>query len=151
MARILQAVLQTIIEIGDAGALREAVDYAFPGSRIQVISENTGFRIVMHNRGILRPLEAAELSDGTLRYLCLVAVLLSPRPPELLGLNEPETSIHPNLMKPIAKLICDASIRSQLWITTHSPNLARMIEESSGQSPIRLAMVDGETRIDTAG
>ena len=44
---------------------------------------------------------AGELSDGTLRYLCLLAVLLSPRPPELLALNEPETSIHADLLEPL--------------------------------------------------
>ena len=49
--------------------------------------------------------DASELSDGTLHYLCLLAALLSPRPPSLLALNEPEASIHPDLIGPLAKLI----------------------------------------------
>ena len=49
----------------------------------------------MRQHGLLRLLRAAELSDGTLRYLLLVAALLTPRPPPLLVLNEPETSLHP--------------------------------------------------------
>ena len=61
--------------------------------------------------GILRPLEARELSDGTLRYLCLIAALLSPRPATLLALNEPEMSLHPELMQPLAELIVLASPR----------------------------------------
>src|SRR4051794_35203835 len=48
-----------------------------------------------HQHGLLRPLSGAELSDGTLRYLLWVAALLTPRPPALLVLNEPETSLHP--------------------------------------------------------
>ena len=59
----------------------------------------------MRQHGLLRPLKAAELSDGTLRYLLLVAALLTPRPPELLVLNEPETSLHPDLLPALARLI----------------------------------------------
>jgi predicted ATPase len=143
----LAAALQTVVEIGQAEDLREAVDRAFPGARVEVESERTLFRVVMHMPGVLRPLEAAELSDGTLRYLCLIAALLSPRPPALLGLNEPETSIHPDLIEPLARLITEASRHSQLWITTHSQALAGHIAAFSGEEPVRLALVDGETRI----
>ena len=63
----------------------------------------------MEMPGIHRPLEAGELSDGTLRYLALVAALLSPRPPELLALNEPETSLHQQLLSPLGRLIAYAT------------------------------------------
>jgi len=53
--------------------------------------------VEMHQHGLLRPFRAGELSDGTLRYLLLVAALLSPRPPSLMVLNEPETSLHPRI------------------------------------------------------
>ena len=53
---------------------------------------------------MLPPLKAAELSDGTLRYVLLVAALLTPRPPGLLVLNEPETSLHPDLLPALARL-----------------------------------------------
>ena len=143
----LAAALQTIVETGDAGALREEVERAFPGARLEVLSEQTRLRVVMHMPGVLRPLEATELSGGTLQYLCLAAALLSPRPPELLGLNEPETGMHPDLIASLAQLIVNASRRSQLWMTTHSPALVRNIEEISGEAPIRLTMAEGETRL----
>lgn len=143
----LAAALQTIVEIGDAGALREAVACAFRGTRIEVASDCGRFRVMMHLPGIPRPLEANELSDGTLRYLCLIAALLSPRPPLLLGLSEPETGIHPDLVPVLARMMANAARHSQLWITTRSPALAEKIAEFSGDDPIRLAMTDGETRL----
>ena len=66
------------------------------------------FELELSAHGLLRPLVAAELSDGTLRYLLLVAALLSPRPPQLMVLNEPETSLHPDLLAPLARLIGEA-------------------------------------------
>jgi len=59
----------------------------------------------MKQHGLLRPLEATELSDGTLRYLLWIAALLTPRPPALMVLNEPETSLHPDLLAPLGRLI----------------------------------------------
>ena len=94
----LAAALQTIIEIGDAEGLAQAVDDAFPGSRIKIQGKGGRFEVSMRQHGLLRPLAAAELSDGTLRYLLWIAALLSPRPAELLVLNEPETSLHPDLL-----------------------------------------------------
>src|SRR5690606_18401700 len=89
---------------------------------------------------------ASELSDGTIRYLCLLAALLSPRPPALIALNEPETSLHPELFPPLADLILQASKESQIWLTTHSEKLAALICERTGTSPVHLEMVEGETR-----
>jgi len=143
----LAAALQTIFEIGNAGALSEAIDRAFQGARLEIEAQGTRFRLLLHMRGIQRPFEASELSDGTLRYLCLVAALLTPRPPELLAFNEPETSIHPDLLPSLAKLLSDASLNSQLWVTTHSRTLAEHIERFSGQQSIGLELVNGETRV----
>jgi len=94
-----------------------------------------------------RALDARELSDGTLRYLCLLAALLTPRPPKVLALNEPESSLHPDLLAPLGKLIAEASHETQLWITTHSRELAWAIEEHSGASPVKLHKVEDETRL----
>jgi predicted ATPase len=143
----LAAALQTIIEIGLADDLQESIAFAFKGAQLEVRVETTGFRILLHMPGLLRPLEGPELSDGTLRYLCLVAALLSPRPASLLAFNEPETSLHPTLLEPLAKLIARAAQTSQLWITTHSLELANHIEQFSGQPPVRLQLEDGETRV----
>jgi len=89
----LAAALQTIREIGDADVLDTAVADASPGTRIEVANHEGRFEVALRHDGLLRPLRSAELSDGTLRYLLLVAALLSPRPPALLVLDEPETSI----------------------------------------------------------
>jgi hypothetical protein len=76
----------------------------------------------------LRRLSAAELSDGTLRYLLLVAALLTPRPPELLVLNEPETSLHPELLPALARSYSpppatprSSSLPMRLFSSTSSP------------------------------
>ena len=60
---------------------------------------------------MLRPLTVAELSDGTLRFLLLVAALLTPRPPELMVLNEPESSLHPDLLPGLAQLVVTTAER----------------------------------------
>jgi predicted ATPase len=145
--RDLAAALQTIREIGDKTALERAIDAAFPGAELTISSGRARFSLTLQMPGINRPFEARELSDGTLRYLCLLAALLSPRPPSVLALNEPETSLHPDLLDPLAQLIADASGSSQLWITTHSLKLAEAIERFSGEEPIRLEKVNGETRV----
>lgn len=145
----LAAVLQTIREIGDAEALDEAVENAFPGSALQidVDRERMLLRIMMSVPGLNRSLDARELSDGTLRYLCLLGALLGPRPPSLMALNEPETSLHPDLLDPLGRLVAQAASRSQLWIATHSVRLAERIEAHSGEPAIRLALQDGETSL----
>jgi predicted ATPase len=63
----------------------------------------------------------------------------------LLALNEPESSLHPDLLEPLARLIVQASHNSQIWITTHSIALADYIESYSGIAPVRLNKINGET------
>lgn len=142
----LAAALQTILEIGDAEQLRESIAQAFHGTSLEIESSKAGFSVLFQMPGLKRPLDAAELSDGTLRYLCLLAALLSPRPPSLLALNEPETSLHPDLLEGLAQLITRASRNSQLWITTHSTQLANLIERYAKQPSVKLELVDGETQ-----
>jgi predicted ATPase len=143
----LAASLQTILEIGDDAALREAIADAFGGATLQMEANETIFSIRLQVPGLLRPLFARELSDGQVRFLCLCAALLSPRPPSLLALNEPETSLHPDLIEALARLIVRVSRHTQLWITTHSLALADRIEQHSGLSRVRLCMVEGETQV----
>jgi len=147
----LAAALQTIQEIGDPEAMAEAVDDAFPGSSIQVLNVEGRFEIAMHQHGLLRPLRAAELSDGTLRYLLWVAALLTPRSPELLVLNEPETSLHPDLLPPLGRLIASAAERSQALVVTHAAKLIEALEEQEDCNSVRLEKEFGETKIAGAG
>lgn len=96
---------------------------------------------------MLRALTAAELSDGTLRFLLWSAALLTPRPPPLMVLNEPETSLHPDLLPALARLIIEASKRSQLWVVSHSARLISALESSDQCSSLRLTKSMGETQI----
>ena len=90
-------------------ALDRTIEDAFPGSRIEIEEQAGRFEVQLRQHGLLRPLSAAEFSDGTLRYLLWTAALLTPRPPELMVLNEPETSLHPDLLPALARLIVHAS------------------------------------------
>jgi predicted ATPase len=78
------------------------------------------------------PFAAKELSDGTLRYLCLIGALLSYRSPPFIALNEPEASLHPDLVEPLADLICRATRHSQVWVVTHSERLAAALCRAAG-------------------
>ena len=145
----LAAALETIYQIGDGRALNEELDRAFPGARLEIDVRDgeARFAVQMKMPGIERPLRAAELSDGTLRYLCLLAALLSPRPPTFLALNEPETSLHPDLLPPLAHLVARAARTSQICLTTHAEALANTVADLTGTPAIRLEKVSGETRV----
>ena len=147
--RDLAAALQTIIEIGQEEDLHDAIRSAFPGASLEIDHDDESgmFAVLLRMPGLKRPLRARELSDGTLRYLCLLASLLSPRPPALLALNEPETSLHPDLYEPLARAMVNASRNSQLWVVTHSQRLAELVEQYSGEEPIRLELTGGETKV----
>lgn len=125
----LAAAWQTIREIGDVEALDEAVNDAFPGCNVEIQAQGCLFSLHFQQPGLLRPLSAAELSDGTLRYLLWVAALHTPRPPPLMVLNEPETSLHPDLLPALARLIAGASQRSQVWVVSHASRLVAALRE----------------------
>jgi predicted ATPase len=147
------AALQTIRETGDVDALDQAVDLAFPGSRVTVESEGGGrLGLRLHQHGLLRPLGPAELSDGTLRYLLWAAALLAPRPAGLLVLNEPETSLHPQLLAPLAQLITAATARSQVIVVSHAQDLITALRHATEGAEIRASTIElikdfGETQV----
>ena len=126
--RDLAAALMTIREIGDGAALADAVSRAFHDASLDLTSDSGRFSFRLQVPGLLRPLEPSEASDGTLRFLFLLAALLSPRPPPFLALNEPETSLHPDMVEPLSRLIVSASKRGQVFVVTHSDALARSLE-----------------------
>ncbi|MFL1465021.1 AAA family ATPase [Marinobacter sp. HN1S83] len=144
----LVAALRTIHEIGDRQALYEAIEDAFPGATIN-FEADSGNRFLLQflQDGLLRPLNQAELSDGTLRYLLLVAALLTPRPPSLLVLNEPETSLHPDLLPALGRLIIRASRETQVWVVSHAPRLVATLEGDGDCNSIALNKNLGETLI----
>ena len=87
---------------------------------------------------------ASRLSDGTLRWLSLLAILLNPAPPPLVCIEEPELGLHPDIIRPLAELLIKASERMQLVVTTHSDSL---VDELSGNpsSVIVCEKKDGST------
>jgi predicted ATPase len=143
----LAAALQTIREIGDRDGLDGAVDDAFPGARLEIHQNDGRFETALRQPGLLRPLAASELSDGTLRYLLLVAALLTPRPPTLFVLNEPETSLHPDLLPALARLILGAALHSQAIVVTHNEVLISHLTREKEPRAIALEKELGETKI----
>ncbi|ESQ80162.1 AAA family ATPase [Asticcacaulis sp. YBE204] len=143
----LAAAVRTIIEIGDIAAFSTALDDAFPGASVDIREDGGYFELYMTQAGLFRPLRAAELSDGTLRYLLLIAALLSPRPPALMVLNEPEMSLHPDLLPALGRLIAASSKRSQIIVVSHAPELVAAIESAAQAKRIELYKEDGETLI----
>ncbi|OBH20368.1 AAA family ATPase [Mycobacterium sp. E3247] len=140
----LAAAIQTIIEAGIDG-LGEAVAEAFDGATVSVAVHDGLFDLQLRQRGMLRPLRSAELSDGTLRFLLWAAALLSPQAPSLMVLNEPETSLHPDLVRPLAGLIRAAAARTQVLVVTHS----RSLLEATGDDTVEIELYKewGETRV----
>lgn len=126
----LAAALQTICEIGDSEGLERTINDGFPGSRLNISTQDSRFEIMLQQDGMLRPLRASELSDGTLRYLFLCAALLTPRPPELMVLNEPETSLHPDLLPALGRLINEFSKQNQIFVVTHADALVKALTEN---------------------
>jgi predicted ATPase len=142
----LTAAWATAEEAGCADDLSGEVSRAFPGSRVEIAQSDGAFRLRMHQPGLLRPLEAAELSDGTLRYLLLIAALLPAAPAPFIVLNEPESSLHPGLLAPLARLIVRASESSQVLVVTHAAAL-RAAMEDAGADAVELVSEGFGTRI----
>lgn len=86
-------------------------------------------QVFMHEQGD-KTIPAVRLSDGTLRYLCLLAILCHPEPPPLICLEEPEAGLHPDVIPKIAELLVEASKRTQLIVTTHSDALVSALSET---------------------
>ncbi|HEX8317067.1 AAA family ATPase [Longimicrobium sp.] len=90
------------------------------GGTLQLYIEEEGGRLI----------PATRLSDGTLRYLCLLAILLHPNPPPVIGIEEPELGLHPDILPTIAELLRKASERTQLFVTTHSETLVSALSDT---------------------
>lgn len=105
------------------------------GGTIQLYIEEEGGRLI----------PATRLSDGTLRYLCLLAILCHPDPPPVIGIEEPELGLHPDIMPTIAELLRKASERTQLFVTTHSDTLVSALSDVPESILVCEATPDGTT------
>jgi predicted ATPase len=93
-----------------------------------------------------RSMPATRLSDGTLRYLCLLAVLLNPTPPPLVCIDEPELGLHPDILPELATLLREASQRTQLVVTTHSDRLVDALTDEP-ESVVVVERDEGGSRL----
>jgi predicted ATPase len=147
--RNLAAVLATLYYVrGNPAAVEEAVEEAFPGARLMVDIDKGRASIGVVFPDQPRVFSAHELSDGTLRYLCLIGALCSYRLPPLIALNEPEASLHGDLMPALAGLIARASQRTRIWVVTHSMALATELARRTGVMPGTVTKRGGATQIE---
>jgi predicted ATPase len=146
----LAAVFATLRHVrGESVDLDEAIDAAFPGAHLIVPSpEDTASFAMRFPELPKRRFAAHELSDGTLHYLALMGALLAYRLPPFIALNEPEASLHPDLLPHLAGLIVKAAARTQIWIVTHSRILADAIAQQSGVIPRDVIRKNGATWLD---
>ena len=93
-----------------------------------VIVEGGTVQVMLQEGNITVP--AVRLSDGTLRYLCLLAILCHPTPPPLVCIEEPELGLHPDILPGLAELLREASQRCQLIVTTHSDTLVDALTDT---------------------
>ena len=112
---------------GAADEIQEFLRVAYPS--FEGVFAETSYEVPpkvlvrIREPGMYRKLEAWDLSDGMLRFLCLGAVLLNPAPPVFIALDEPEVGLHPRLLPIVGDMIKTASERTQVLVTTHSPDL----------------------------
>jgi predicted ATPase len=105
------------------------------GGTIQLYIEEEGGRLIPSSR----------LSDGTLRFLCLLAILCHPTPPPVIGIEEPELGLHPDILPTVAELLRKASERTQLFVTTHSDALVSALSDTPENIIVCESTPDGTT------
>lgn len=111
---------------------------------IHVNVEYGAVQVFLHEGNISVP--ATRLSDGTIRYLCLLVILCEPNPPPLICLEEPELGLHPDILPGLGDLLCEASERCQLIVTTHSDVLVDKLTDSP-DSVVVCEKHEGQTRL----
>ena len=124
------------------------VHYAtqFPGARIEMEMPGRGAEFAVRFPELPnRPFAASELSDGTLHFLALMGALLAYRLPPFIALNEPETSLHPDLLPALARAIAKAAMRSQVWVVTHSRELTDALAQETGILARQVVRKEGGT------
>lgn len=149
----LAPALLTIAESAFADPLNQAIDRAFEGARLSFDEHDGRIGIAWHQPGLLRSLNAAELSDGTLRFLLLLAALFTTQPPSLLVLNEPETSLHPQVLPVLADLIVATAARTQIIVVSHSEGIVDQLAGLSEDQVVHHHLITslGQTKIADQG
>ncbi|ETR67225.1 MAG: ATPase-like protein, partial [Candidatus Magnetoglobus multicellularis str. Araruama] len=99
-------------------------------------------------KSLKREQSAAELSDGTLRFLFLLTIMANPSPPAIIAIDEPETGLHPSMLPLIAEFSVDAALKSQMILTTHSSQLLDAFTDKNPTTTIA-QWKNGETILKT--
>jgi len=123
----------------------ESLNYLYPEIDDFNVQINGGWVQLYLEEGTFS-IPATRLSDGTLRYLCLIAILCHPTPPPLVCIKEPELGLHPDVLPHLADLMIAASKRCQLVVTTHSDMLVDALSETP-ESVIVCEKRDGKTNM----
>ena len=142
----LAATLQSIRESKRDRVLEDIIESAFPEVSWDTMDESGMFQLQISRPELKRSFQASELSDGTLKFFCLCAALCTERLPKFLVLNEPENSLHADLLPPLADLIAGVPESTQLLIVTHSPLLAEAVAEKCEARVVELVTYNDETR-----
>ena len=126
--------------------LLELIPELAPGfSDIEVVPEGGALTLYLTEGNLSVP--ARRVSDGTLRFLCLLAILVDPEPPPLIAIEEPELGLHPDIHPQLAALLLEASERTQLIVTTHSDILVDALTDTP-ETIVVCEKVDGCTRLE---
>ncbi|MEH2281470.1 MAG: AAA family ATPase [Nostoc sp.] len=116
-------------QIGNRKVLEKLKKFYEVAEELNVRIYGGTVQIFIREEGLIQPIPANRLSDGTLRFLFLMALLLDPTPPPLICIEEPEIGLHPDILSTIAEMLIEASQRTQLIVTTHSDALVSALTE----------------------
>jgi len=118
-----------------------------PASDLSISIEGSRVQTRLHEKDLASGVPLIRMSDGTVRWLALLSILLNPDPPPLVCIEEPELGLHPDMIHELAKLLIEASERMQLIVTTHSnelvgefsatPEVVLVCEKQAGSSSFR--------------
>ena len=145
----LASALATIFEIKrDPESLLAPLRDAFPGADLEASVTDGQARFRLRLPDIDRPLQANELSEGALKYICLLALLSAFRKPALIAINEPEAGLHESFLPPLARLIARSAGDGQICVVTQSSALAREIAKAADVTPLKVLREEARTRIE---
>jgi predicted ATPase len=146
-ARNLGLILNSIENSDEGLRLNESIKRFLPRFRRFSISVQAGtVQILLHEDGLRSPIPATRLSDGTIRFIAILTILLRPALAPLICLDEPELGLHPDALTIIAELLVDAARHTQIVVTTHSDALVSALTEHA-ESVVVSENLAGSTRL----
>jgi len=113
--------------------------------RFSTLIQGGTVQFFLHEKGLKAPVPATRLSDGTIRFVAMLALLLAPSPPPLVCIEEPELGLHPDALMLLGEVLVEASARTQLIVTTHSDTLVSALTEQADS--VLVCEHIGQTRV----